>query len=223
MWLEGPWEQLTGSRVGSRVRGIKYIIQLHRTQMSYGSCSLIPSLILHRYLAFFQKAMRSPAVRMGQLDLLLPNAPLQEKRILKESKDKVQERREKPTRQRPGRGTTASTVRGSILVRRCRDRSEVNIQELEDGDQALVFGGLPLRSLVGMVKGPRAMLSCRLGAWGMVDESLMRFTCLNRFSKISLKLTGVYCWETGLQGGDPRRERGCATPRGWDCRSRSRA
>ena len=48
----------------------------------------------------------------------------------------------------------------------------------------------PSRSLVGMVMEPRVMLSFRRGPWMKVDDSLIRFSGRNRFSRISLKWMG---------------------------------
>ena len=45
----------------------------------------------------------------------------------------------------------------------------------------------PSRSVVGMVKEPRVMLSWRRGPCMKVDDSLIRFSGRNRFSRISLK------------------------------------
>lgn len=65
-----------------RVCGIKYMIQLHPTRMRYCRCFLFPPLTPPcscSHPAFFRKAVRSRAVRAGQLNLLSPIVPEQNK------------------------------------------------------------------------------------------------------------------------------------------------
>ena len=56
-----------------------------------------------------------------------------------------------------------------------------------------------------MVREPRVMLSCRRGPSMKVDDSFMRFSGRNRFSRISLKWTGSTVgkriWREEIAGG----------------------